>query len=114
MFLWVVTEPENLVRTLSYMGYTLLLISSTTTSALLRALGENRIPGVSWNLRMLLLGQTNLLSSGLESQAVSTQHSDGSVLDHVIRSDVRRERALGELDRKSYNPSILYYNLISE
>lgn len=63
----------------------------------MRALGENRIPGVPWNLRMLLLGQTQLVSSG---DAGIAQYDGGSVLDYVTRSDARREDALRELDRQ--------------
>ena len=63
----------------------------------MRALGENRIPGVPWNLRMLLLGQTQLVSSG---EAGITRYDGGSVLDRVIRSDKRREDGLRELNRQ--------------
>ena len=96
MFLWVVTAQENPVRVLFItlnLGLVLLFLA---TSALMRALGENRIPGVPWNLRMLLLGQTQLVSSG---DAGIAQYDGGSVLDHVTRSDARREDALRELDR---------------
>lgn len=74
----------------------------------MRALGENRIPGVPWNLRMLLLGQTQLVSSG---EAGITRYDVGSVLDRVIRSDKRREDGLRELNRQFQFPITLpiYY-----
>ena len=59
----------------------------------MKALAEGRIPGVSWAHRMLLLGQSIMTGTALDN---TSGQDDGphTVLDHVIKSDARRERAL--------------------
>ena len=67
--------------------------------ALLRALGEGRIPGVSWSLRILLLGQSSLLvDNGIASDAAKTHVQERTVLEHVVHSDARQERAIKEAE----------------
>ncbi|KZP10488.1 ABC transporter ATP-binding protein uup-1 [Athelia psychrophila] len=68
-------------------------------STALRALAEGRIPGVSWGLRILLLGQTKIVTASLEDHlgGVHLASATESVLEHVIRSDAARERALREV-----------------
>jgi ATP-binding cassette subfamily F protein 3 len=66
----------------------------THPTALLRALGEAQIPGVPWNLRILLLGQTNPVVENVNHEG--TQIRDINVLEHVICSDTHRENALRE------------------
>lgn len=64
-------------------------------STLMRALAEGRIPGVSWSLRMLLLGQNVLAGTALESTTAGAgQSTSPTVFGHVISSDTRRQRAL--------------------
>ncbi|KAK0488846.1 ATP-binding cassette, sub-family F, member 3 [Armillaria novae-zelandiae] len=63
-------------------------------STLMRALAEGRIPGVSWGLRMLLLGQNVLAGTALETTAGAGQSTSPTVFGHVISSDTRRQRAL--------------------
>jgi hypothetical protein len=46
---------------------------------------------------MLLLGQSTLVSNGLDDQLPDIQSDHVTVLERVIRSDSRRERALREL-----------------
>ncbi|KAF9458819.1 P-loop containing nucleoside triphosphate hydrolase protein, partial [Collybia nuda] len=85
--------------------YVLVGRNGTGKSSLLRALAEGRIPGVAWNLHMLLLkslqlllGQTNLVNSNssLDEKLVELSFDDGTVLEHVMRSDANRERAIVE------------------
>jgi ATP-binding cassette subfamily F protein 3 len=71
-------------------------------STLLRAYAEKSIPGVPWNMRMLLLGQ----SESVETETEEMQGKLGSleigkgkekekgetVLEHVLRADRERER----------------------
>ncbi|GLB34832.1 putative ABC transporter [Lyophyllum shimeji] len=74
--------------------YVLVGRNGTGKSTLLRALAECRIPGVPWNLRMLLLGQTDMVnSSTLDESLAALRFEDGTVLEHVMRSDAHRERA---------------------
>ncbi|KAI5848038.1 ATP-binding cassette sub-family F member 3 [Tricharina praecox] len=59
-------------------------------STLLKAIGEKYIPGIPINLRVLLLGQTLTPKGGDEVISDNTE----TVLQHVVRSDTHRERAL--------------------
>lgn len=63
-------------------------------STLLKALAEGRVPGVSWGVRILLLGQTRELS--LEEKIGGVSVSDETVLEHVVRSDAVRENLVRE------------------
>jgi ATP-binding cassette, subfamily F, member 3 len=69
--------------------------NGTGKSTLLRALAERRIPGIASNLRILLLGQTRI-TSDIEGDLPGSQDAPQSVLEHVTRSDVKREKALKE------------------
>ncbi|KAF9030711.1 P-loop containing nucleoside triphosphate hydrolase protein [Hymenopellis radicata] len=66
-------------------------------STLMRALAEGRIPGVSWGIRMLLLGQNVLAGTALDPDAQNDESV--TVLQYVIKSDARRQRALQHLIR---------------
>lgn len=69
--------------------------NGTGKSTLLKALAERRIPGIPSNLRILLLGQTRIDSDdGIERDHGTTATEGKTVLQHVITSDVRRERTL--------------------
>ncbi|KAK0467323.1 ATP-binding cassette, sub-family F, member 3 [Desarmillaria tabescens] len=71
-------------------------------STLLRALAEGRIPGVSWGLRMLLLGQNVLVGTALDpATAGAGQSIVPTVFGHVISSDSRRQRALKDVQALS-------------
>jgi ATP-binding cassette, subfamily F, member 3 len=62
--------------------------NGTGKSTLLKALAEQRVPGVPANLRVLLLGQTRIAGE---------KEDDGvgkSVLSYVVTSDEKRERAV--------------------
>ncbi|KAG6867032.1 hypothetical protein C0991_003950 [Blastosporella zonata] len=77
--------------------YVLVGRNGTGKSTLLRALAEGRIPGVPWSLHVLLLGQTNYVnSSTLDESLVALRFEDGTVLEHVMRSDANREHLLAE------------------
>ncbi|RDB21149.1 putative ABC transporter ATP-binding protein YheS [Hypsizygus marmoreus] len=78
--------------------YVLVGRNGTGKSTLLRALAEGRIPGVPWSLHMLLLGQTDVVNSNsnLDETLANLKFEDGTILEHVMRSDARRERALVE------------------
>ncbi|KAH8920941.1 P-loop containing nucleoside triphosphate hydrolase protein [Atractiella rhizophila] len=70
-------------------------------STLLRAMADGLIPGIPWNLRILLLGQTIITSDVYDdSLAVSIEgkEEEVSVLQHVVQSDRRREKLLRELN----------------
>lgn len=73
--------------------------NGTGKSTVLKALAERRVPGVSSNLRLPLLGQTRVSSDVPEEDqsAKATQ----TVLEYVTRSDAKRERALRTLNRLS-------------
>jgi hypothetical protein len=61
-------------------------------------MAEGRIPGIPSNLRILLLGQTRIESNDLDTQDGNAEESSTTtVLQHVLRSDARRERALKEV-----------------
>lgn len=63
------------------------------TTALLKAVAEGLIPGIPWNLRIQLLGQTNL-----DIDDSSQDNEAETVLRHVVRSDRMRERLLREAE----------------
>ena len=94
--------------------YVLVGRNGTGKSTLLRALAEGRIPGVSWNLHILLLGQTDFVNSnsGLDENLGALNFQDGTVLDYVLRSDAKRERALVEAKR-AWFPLITISALLS-
>ncbi|KAF8077817.1 ABC transporter ATP-binding protein uup-1 [Lyophyllum atratum] len=74
--------------------YVLVGRNGTGKSTLLRTLAEGRIPGVPWSLHMLLLGQSNVVtSSTLDESLAALSFEDGTVLEHVMRSDANRERS---------------------
>src|ERR1700709_1106431 len=58
--------------------------------ALLKALAEKQIPGISLNQRILLLGQTRELT--VEEAVGGLRVEEETVLEHVIRSNAERER----------------------
>jgi ATP-binding cassette, subfamily F, member 3 len=71
--------------------------NGTGKSTLLKALAECRIPGIPSNLRILLLGQIRIDSDdGIERGHEDIATGSQTVLQHVITSDARRERALRE------------------
>jgi hypothetical protein len=76
--------------------YALLMIMGCIL-ALLKAIGEKRIPGMPANLRILLLGQT---VTGNDSDDRATPSE--TVLEHVIRSDKSREQVLRDAQRTSF------------
>jgi hypothetical protein len=69
-------------------------------------LSEKSIPGVAWNLRILLLGQTREV--GLDELVGGLEVKEETVLEHVVRSDAVRERLLAEADGMF---SLAYVNL---
>lgn len=72
----------------------------------MRALAEGRIPGVSWGLRMLLLGQNVLAGTALDSTtAIAAQSTAPTVFSHVVSSDSRRQRALKDAKGLYLSPS---------
>ena len=77
--------------------------------ALLRAVAQKLIPGIAENMRILLVDQVD--ESWLsESARVGDDQDqltikDLSVTDRVVKSDVRRERALSE-QKREYAPSV--------
>ncbi|KIX06247.1 uncharacterized protein Z518_04222 [Rhinocladiella mackenziei CBS 650.93] len=81
------------LRILAGVHYVLAGRNGTGKSSLLRALAERRVPGAPSNLRLLLLGQTRV-SSDAGVDPAEAEESSQSVLEHVTRSDHRRERAL--------------------
>lgn len=91
------------LRLVEGVHYVLAGRNGTGKSSLLRALAERRVPGVPSNLRLLLLGQTRVSSDAL-TDPVDAEDENLTVLQHVTRSDKRRERALRELN------SMLHFN----
>jgi len=81
------------LRVVEGVHYVLAGRNGTGKSSLLRALAERRVPGVPTNLRLLLLGQTRVSSDAL-TDPVDPEDPSCSVLEHVTKSDQRRERAL--------------------
>lgn len=100
------------LRIVEGVHYVLAGRNGTGKSSLLRALAERRVPGVPSNLRLLLLGQTRVSSDAL-TDPVEPEDPSRSVLEHVTRSDQRRERALKTANSKlsrgvSNDPLTLY------
>jgi hypothetical protein len=60
---------------------------------LLQAIASDQIPSIPQSLRILLLGQTQ---SNLEDDLGALKLTDLTVLQHVIKSDRKRERLLLE------------------
>ena len=63
-------------------------------TALLKAIGEKHIPAIPLNLRILLLGQMAAGATDQEGEREATTTTTETVLQHVIRCDATRERAL--------------------
>ena len=87
--------------------------NGTGKSTLLRALAERRVPGVASNLRVLLLGQTRI-TSDLDADEPDNEAQTKTVLQHVIRSDAKREKTLKEsrklatvLEGKNFSPDAI-------
>lgn len=81
------------------MHYVLSGRNGTGKSTILRALAENRIPGVALNLRILLLNQTRLEDDTVTSElsnASDISAKSASVLEYVIKSNKKRMTALKE------------------
>lgn len=57
---------------------------------------------------MLLLGQTTLTSANVASSAVGYLSDECTVLEYVVRSDSRRERALREVKSKITDSKSFY------
>ncbi|KAJ4517866.1 hypothetical protein HRR75_003085 [Exophiala dermatitidis] len=81
------------LRILDGVHYVLAGRNGTGKSSLLRALAERRVPGIPNNLRFLLLGQTRVSSDAL-SDPIGVETPAQTILEHVTRSDHKRERAL--------------------
>jgi ATP-binding cassette, subfamily F, member 3 len=67
-------------------------------AALLQAIATDQIPSIPQSLRVLLLGQTQ---SNLEEDFEKLNLQNVTVLEHVIRSDKKREQLLYEERRLS-------------
>jgi ATP-binding cassette, subfamily F, member 3 len=93
------------LRLVEGVHYVLAGRNGTGKSTLLKALAERRVPGVASNLRLLLLGQTRV-SSDVEAEGEEERGGEESVLQHVTKSDRRRERALR--DAKSLSSVVLF------
>jgi ATPase subunit of ABC transporter with duplicated ATPase domains len=65
-------------------------------STLLKAIADKQIPGLAWNLRVLLLGQTHEM--GVDEMVGGLTVTEETVLQHVVRSDKLRERYRREAD----------------
>jgi ATP-binding cassette subfamily F protein 3 len=87
--------------------YVLVGRNGTGKSTLLRAMAEGRIPGIPSNLRILLLGQTRIETDEVDGGEGDIEESAStSVLQHVLRSNAQRERALKEVKGKLVSSSI--------
>jgi len=62
-------------------------------SILLKSIGMRLVPGIPWVTRILLLGQ---IQPATDDNTIESTWGSETVLDHVIRSDQRRERLLSE------------------
>jgi ATPase subunit of ABC transporter with duplicated ATPase domains len=76
--------------------YVLVGRNGTGKSTILKAIAEQRIPGIPWSTKVLLLGQTRELSAEDAVGGLSIQEE--TVLEHVMRSDATRELLLGEVN----------------
>ncbi|KAL2415621.1 ABC transporter F family member 3 [Exophiala dermatitidis] len=88
------------LRILDGVHYVLAGRNGTGKSSLLRALAERRVPGVPNNLRFLLLGQTRVSSDAL-SDPIGVETPAQTILEHVTRSDHKRERLTVALEDKA-------------
>lgn len=75
--------------------YVLVGRNGSGKTTLLKAFAENRIPGIKWNLNVLLLGQTQLAD---ELDYSSTDRGQKTVVQYVTQSDAQRERLLWEVE----------------
>jgi ATP-binding cassette subfamily F protein 3 len=75
--------------------YVLVGRNGTGKSTLLKAIGDGLIPGIPWSTRILLLGQTR--EADIEEALDGLNLESETVLQHVIRSDRMRERAMKEV-----------------
>ncbi|KAF2097742.1 ABC transporter ATP-binding protein uup-1 [Rhizodiscina lignyota] len=75
--------------------YVLVGRNGTGKSTLLKALAEGMIPGIPWSFNILLLGQTTI-SASVEEDMSNLGIRDETVLQHVVRSDKKRERYMRE------------------
>jgi ATPase subunit of ABC transporter with duplicated ATPase domains len=76
--------------------YVLVGKNGTGKSTILKAIAEQRIPGIPWSTKVLLLGQTREL--GVEDAVGGLSVREETVLEHVVRSDAYRELLLKEAD----------------
>jgi ATP-binding cassette subfamily F protein 3 len=67
--------------------------NGTGKSTLLKAIADGLIPGIPWNTRILLLGQTRV---ELDEEMDGMKIAEETVLQHVLRSDRVRERHVRE------------------
>jgi hypothetical protein len=83
-----------------FIGYSELMMNVLLLlqTALLKALATKQIPGVAWNQRILLLGQTRELS--VDEAVGGLRVDEETVLQHVIRSNELRERYTKEASCK--------------
>ena len=72
----------------------------------MRALADGQIPGVPSGIRILLLSQQSIEIA----EDSYTDARNGTVLQHVIRSDKYREKLLG--DQKGVS-SLMIYGVVS-
>lgn len=75
--------------------YVLVGRNGTGKSTLLYSIANGLIPGISWRLKILLLGQTRELGLGEAIGGLSIAQGE-TVLEHVLRSDNVREIYLRE------------------
>ena len=73
-------------------------------STLLKAIADKQIPGLPWNLRVLLLGQTHEV--GVDELVGGLSVAEETVLQHVVRSDKLRERYRREAEREFSSPLV--------
>jgi ATP-binding cassette subfamily F protein 3 len=76
--------------------YVLVGRNGTGKSTLLKAIGDGLIPGIPWSTRILLLGQTRDVDVDIDEDLQELSLESETVLQHVIRSDRTRERAMRE------------------
>lgn len=100
----ILSSAELLLKEGSH--YVLVGRNGVGKSTLLKALAEGRVPGVSWGIRILLLGQTRELS--LEEKVGGVSVREESVLEHVVRSDAVRENLVKEAGGKFFDFHRLY------
>ena len=74
--------------------YVLVGRNGTGKSTILKAIAEQRIPGIPWSTKVLLLGQTREV--GMEDAIGGLSVKEETVLEHVVQSDATRELLLRE------------------